>query len=80
MKASPPLPTVSAAAVARIGAAACSSELTRSCTTGGAPVQRALEVRPTANGGADLVDAATGKVVSPCASVELAKRTRNFFA
>jgi hypothetical protein len=39
-----------------------------------------MHVRPATNGNTDLVDANTGQLVSPCASPEIAERTKAFFA
>lgn len=77
MKALPELPTMSAAAVAAIGAAAAAPGLARASR--GPGVQIALEVRPGAAGLAVLVDGATGAVWGLCASESVAARTRNFF-
>lgn len=44
----------------------------------GGGIQIPLQVRPCPGGGADLVDE-RGRVVSPCASVEVAERTKAFF-
>lgn len=46
----------------------------------GPGVSRAMHLRPSLNGNTDLVDAATGELVSPCSSPEVAERTKAFFA
>lgn len=82
MKAYPPLPTVSARDVIAIGAAVRSAAADQApvLPVGRGAVQIPLLVRARVDGGADLVDAETGAIVSPCASAEVARRTKEFFA
>lgn len=80
MKALPALPTVSANAVIALGASsvaaaqACGIPANRGCG-----VLLPLEVCAHTDGTADLVDARTGALVSPCASAAIARSTKAFF-
>jgi hypothetical protein len=80
-KSSERLPSVSARVVSELGAQAVRASVEGSLP--GAAVapgaQLELAVRSTASGMAELVEASTGRLVSPCASVEIAERTKNFF-
>lgn len=39
-----------------------------------------MHVRPSVDGSTHLVHAETGEIVSPCASPEIAERTKRFFS